>query len=109
MLTTEHPLVKDHRGRRSRFAEKLRRLRAAFPDIARTHRDRYRGDVPFKPTSANFRKHAEELIEFSKTPIRIGDGEYYSRCGYEDGQAESRNDAREFAEDCLAAARSLEV
>lgn len=62
---------------------------------------------PVKPTASNLYKLAQENLRFSKTPVKQMGGEYFSRCGAEDGALQNREDARELAKEYLDAYRRV--
>jgi len=58
--------------------------------------------------ASEFRVEAYRLLDYAKTPVQSGEGNNYSRCGYEDGQAQDREDAKTHAAELFTKAEALE-
>lgn len=95
-----HEEIKQMQDRRDDIAQRVRKIRKQF---GRKMAEWYLHItiVPMKPTIENFQARIEHLLEVADTPIIPSLDEYYTRCGWEDGQYESKQDARCEAERLL--------
>lgn len=111
MTTTEYiASLQSARTFRARKLVELRQLRQAgnlrpklLAPIRKLH---FGGPGPIKPTRANLAARAARLMAYGRTSCWAShDTEYYSACGWDDYQDESRREARREAGQILAALR----
>ncbi len=101
-----HEEIKEMLERRSEIAKRVRHIRRELDNkFAKMYLDVT--IVPMKPTVENFLSRIDHLMDVANAESIPSLSEYYTRCGWEDGMYESRQDARREAERLLTIVETM--